>query len=137
MGKLVAFCEAFYPGTLVRILAEKDLLTCIPDIRHRRNCYGEQYLCDDILAYMKTLTVSWESLSKTSIPDQTGTMCMAGLLTEHGWASSLSEDGMRNSLQEKPMRSIGNRFSTLRYGRWYTKSGICLGSFTAYITDAL
>jgi archaemetzincin len=54
MEKLVAFCEVFYPGTLVKILPEKDLLASIPNIRHRKNCYGEQYVCDDILAYMKT-----------------------------------------------------------------------------------
>lgn len=54
MSKLVAFCEVFYPGTLVKILPEKDMMTCIPDIRHRKNIYGEQYICDDILAYMKT-----------------------------------------------------------------------------------
>lgn len=40
MDMLVAFCEVFYPGTLVKILPEKDLLVCIPDIRHRKNIYG-------------------------------------------------------------------------------------------------
>jgi archaemetzincin len=54
MSKLVAFCAAFYPGTIVKILPENDLLKCIPDIRNRKNIYGDQYLCEDVLNYMKT-----------------------------------------------------------------------------------
>lgn len=53
MDRLVAFCGVFYPGTLVKVLPEQDLLKEIPNITKRKNTFGDQFLCADILTYMK------------------------------------------------------------------------------------
>lgn len=53
MNKLVSFCGLFYPGTLVKVLPEQDLLERVPNITHRKNIYGDQFLCSDILSYMR------------------------------------------------------------------------------------
>lgn len=107
MDKLVMFCAAFYPNTLVKILPEQDLMKSIPNIRKRKNVYGDQYICDDILAYMKTC-----------VPDDA--YCVMGITLQdiypgpnwnyvYGWATYKARVGIFSFVRWDHDYGIGER----------------------------
>lgn len=49
---LCKFCELFYPKLLVKCLPVLNFETELSAIKKRKNVYGDQYLAQDILAYM-------------------------------------------------------------------------------------
>ena len=50
---LCKFCELFYPKLLVKCLPVLKFETELSAIKKRKNIYGDQYLAQDILAYME------------------------------------------------------------------------------------
>jgi hypothetical protein len=50
--ELCRFCELFYPKLIVKCLPVLKFETELSQIKKRKNVYGDQFLAQDILAYM-------------------------------------------------------------------------------------